>query len=207
MKLLVLCLLFGAALATTDSSENQLNNEESGLINGEVLNVEDPDMQDIADPESVDETELSEAEHGDSAERAKRSCGTRTGSTYRPSTWYRHGSRSYIYFTTQRHWALAQRSCEAQGGTLAVAHNSGTSNFLKALASGTAAWIGLSDAQYDNYWLWINGERYVYGNWCSGEPNNYKRQDESCTCINWSSAKCWNDLNCKSSLGYICEKK
>ncbi|XP_072315323.1 ladderlectin-like [Eucyclogobius newberryi] len=199
MKLLVLCLLFGAALATTDSSENQLNNEESGLINGEVLNVEDPDMQDIADPESVDETELSEAEHGDSAERAKRS--------YRPRTWYRHGSRSYIYFTTRRHWALAQRSCEAQGGTLAVAHNSGTSNFLKALASGTAAWIGLSDAQYDNYWLWINGERYVYGNWCSGEPNNYKRQDESCTCINWSSAKCWNDLNCKSSLGYICEKK
>jgi hypothetical protein len=67
-------------------------------------------------------------------------------------------------------------------------------------------WIGLTDAQEENIWLWIsNGNKLVdggYVNWASGEPTN-SGCDENC--VNLLSSGFWNDYQCHANAQYICE--
>ncbi|KAK7909293.1 hypothetical protein WMY93_013977 [Mugilogobius chulae] len=163
MKLLLLCLLFGAVVALTTGMEK---------------------------PESVDEPEMSEA---------KRSvcCGSGSWCTYR--------GRRYILITSAQIWAVANRHCQNLGGTLAVIHSSTTNTFLRNFAQRRSIWIGFSDAQYNNYWFWANGERTRYTRWCRGQPNNY-RGIQNCAYLNYSS-NCWDDVYCTYRYPYICERK
>ncbi|CAL1591085.1 unnamed protein product [Knipowitschia caucasica] len=179
MKLLLLCLLFGVAVAQT--TYEPIGDEQ---VNG-------PDDTDIA---ATDEAETS-------PERAKRSC-------CNPGSWCTgtRGSSQYVYIPTARNWAHAQVHCVALGGSLAVVHDSATDEFLKRLAQGRRAWIGLSDAQYNNVWLWSNSDPLRFTKFCRGEPNN-KGGNEGCTEINFSSAKCWNDEKCENRRPFICQKK
>ncbi|KAK7909501.1 hypothetical protein WMY93_014185 [Mugilogobius chulae] len=218
MKLLLLCLLFGAVVALTTAAP-----AEPEPNNGAKPNVEDPDMQDpesvdememsedpesvdememSEDPESVDEMEMSEAENEDSAEN---SCNPRC----KPRTWCTgsrtRSGRQYIYIPSTTHWAYAQYYCQYIGGTLAVIQDRATDNFLKNLAHGRAAWIGYSDAEYNGYWFWANGERAQYSNWCRGEPNNLGGR-QACAVINWTHLKCWDDQNCDTYRPFICQK-
>ncbi|KAK7909294.1 hypothetical protein WMY93_013978 [Mugilogobius chulae] len=209
MKLLLLCLLFGAVVALTTAAP-----AEPEPNNGDDLNVEDPDMQGMEKPESVDEPEMSEgmekpesvdepemseAENVDSAERAKRSVCCRSGS------WCTYRGRRYILITSAQIWAVANRHCQNLGGTLAVIHSSTKNTFLRNFAQRRSIWIGFSDAQYNNYWFWANGERTRYTRWCRGQPNNY-RGIQNCAYLNYSS-NCWDDVYCTYRYPYICERK
>ncbi|KAK7909502.1 hypothetical protein WMY93_014186 [Mugilogobius chulae] len=205
MKLLLLCLLFGAVVALTTAAP-----AEPEPNNGDDLNVEDPDMQGMEKPESVDEPEMSEAENVDSAERAKRSV------CCRPGSWCTYGGRRYILISSARNWAQANvtplmhlmRHCQGLGGTLAVVRSSTFNTFLRNTAANRRSiWIGFSDAQYNNYWFWANGERTRYTKWCRGQPNNGSGKDrENCAYLNYSS-NCWYDVPCTYRLPYICERK
>ncbi|KAK7909292.1 hypothetical protein WMY93_013976 [Mugilogobius chulae] len=174
MKLLLLCLLFGAVVALTTAAP-----AEPEPNNGDDLNVEDPDMQGMEKPESVDETEMSEAENVDSAER---------------------GEPNLKQFNL-----FCSRHCQNLGGTLAVIHSSTKNTFLRNFAQRRSIWIGFSDAQYNNYWFWANGERTRYTRWCRGQPNNY-RGNQNCAYLNYSS-NCWDDVYCTYRYPYICERK
>ncbi|KAK7909504.1 hypothetical protein WMY93_014188 [Mugilogobius chulae] len=200
MKLLLLCLLFGAVVALTTAAP-----AEPEPNNGDDLNVEDPKMQGkqilsskVAEPESV-EAEMSEAENAESAERAKRSV------CCRPGSWCTYGGRRYILISSARNWAQANRHCQGLGGTLAVVHNSATNTFLRTVANRKNIWIGFSDAQYNNYWFWANGERTRYTKWCRGQPDN-AGGNQNCAYLNYGS-NCWYDLICTYRLPYICERK
>ncbi|KAK7909295.1 hypothetical protein WMY93_013979 [Mugilogobius chulae] len=170
MKLLLLCLLFGAVVALTTAAP-----AEPEPNNGDDLNVEDPDMQ------------------------GKRSVCCRSGS------WCTYGGRRYILITSAQIWAVANRHCQGLGGTLAVIHSSTKNTFLRNFAQRRHIWIGFSDAQYNNYWFWANGERTRYTRWCRGQPNNY-RGIENCAYLNYGS-NCWDDVYCTYRLPYICERK
>ncbi|KAK7909505.1 hypothetical protein WMY93_014189 [Mugilogobius chulae] len=191
MKLLLLCLLFGAVVALTTAAP-----AEPEPNNGDDLNVEDPKMQEVAEPESV-EAEMSEAENAESAERAKRSV------CCNPGHWCTHGGRRYVYITSSR--TFIQLHCQALGGTLAVAHDLAKYYFLKMMSQGRNCWIGFSDAQYNGVWLWANGERTRYARWCSRQPDNAGGR-ENCSLF-YPSGLCMYDVVCTAGLPYICERK
>ncbi|KAJ0055525.1 hypothetical protein NL108_005395 [Boleophthalmus pectinirostris] len=203
MKLLVVFLLLCATVAHgQDEPEFEPQLPEDSLAEEDQLNSSDEmKSDDIDDAEMSEDNSLAQEKN---AESRGHKC-DRIGSL-RPGVWYNYRGRNYIYLPYRRPWAYAQNHCLQLGGTLATVHNSVVNSFLKRLAQGDPAWIGFSDAQYDRFWFWINGERLVYANWCRGEPNNYHgRQD--CAIINWTRAKCWDDQKCKQSFPYICEKK
>ncbi|MED6279313.1 hypothetical protein CHARACLAT_033158 [Characodon lateralis] len=69
----------------------------------------------------------------------------------------------------------------------------------------TVTWVGGSDAQEENQWLWSDGTSFQFTNWCPGEPNNLYQQH--CLTINNAGQKCWDDYQCRSKKPFICAKK
>ncbi|KAK7909500.1 hypothetical protein WMY93_014184 [Mugilogobius chulae] len=143
-------------------------------------------------------TGLSSAQDGNTLRRVKRAL-------CNPGTWCPYGDREYLFVSDPRQWAYAQLHCQAMDGTLAVIQNKPTNEFLRTLSSRMDAWIGLSDAQLDWVWLWINSERAGFRNWCRGEPNNYGG-NQHCTVMNYNGENCWDDQDCTSYRPYICER-
>ena len=92
-------------------------------------------------------------------------------------------------------------------------------------ASEVTYWIGLSDQEKEDEWIWTDGSLLVnYTNWGNNNPNN-KNGNQNCGHIakgsfqmtlqkglySWSYTFSgyngeWNDLECYAQLGYICEQ-
>ncbi|XP_039677802.1 galactose-specific lectin nattectin-like [Perca fluviatilis] len=95
-----------------------------------------------------------------------------------PRGWTRYNGRCFLYFPTAMTWSNAERNCQSLGGNLASVHNVHEYHEIQRLIVKTsyeheAAWIGGSDAQQKNIWLWSDSSRFIYVNWCRGEPNNF----------------------------------
>uniref|UniRef100_A0A8C6SUQ0 C-type lectin domain-containing protein n=1 Tax=Neogobius melanostomus TaxID=47308 RepID=A0A8C6SUQ0_9GOBI len=120
--------------------------------------------------------------------------------------WQTFNGRSFIFLANAVTWAHAQQHCLTLGGTLATVHNHEEEAFVKRVAGGKDAWIGLSDAQQDGFWFWINGNPLAYTNWCAGEPNNVHGIPQECVVINFSANKCWDDERCSVQRPFVCMK-
>uniref|UniRef100_A0A8C6SXF7 C-type lectin domain-containing protein n=1 Tax=Neogobius melanostomus TaxID=47308 RepID=A0A8C6SXF7_9GOBI len=101
---------------------------------------------------------------------------------------------------------LIQQRCQYLGATLASIRTRREEAFVKRLAKWQDAWIGLSDAQQDGFWFWINGDPLRYTNWCAGEPNNAGGNPQECVVINFSANKCWDDERCSVQRPFVCMK-
>uniref|UniRef100_A0A669AZV6 C-type lectin domain-containing protein n=1 Tax=Oreochromis niloticus TaxID=8128 RepID=A0A669AZV6_ORENI len=60
----------------------------------------------------------------------------------------------------------------------------------EASQASERTWIGGSDGQQEGYWFWIDGTRFTYTNWCSGEPTSMER----CIEMNFSGKSSKNFL-------------
>jgi len=67
-------------------------------------------------------------------------------------------------------WSNATVYCEEMGAALTSIHSSGENEFL--WSEFGAGWIGLSDADNETFWKWVDGSKINYVNWVPGEPNN-----------------------------------
>jgi len=67
-------------------------------------------------------------------------------------------------------WSNAKVYCEEMGAVLTSIHSSGENGFLWSEFGG--GWFGLSDADNETFWKWVDGSQINYVNWKSGEPNN-----------------------------------
>ena len=73
-------------------------------------------------------------------------------------------------------------------------------------------WIGLSDADHEGVWKWVDGTRLTgYENWRSGQPNNFGG-GQDCAGIRMGihfdkvyDAE-WHDHPCEKKKRFICEK-
>ena len=73
-------------------------------------------------------------------------------------------------------------------------------------------WIGLSDADHEGVWKWVDGTELIgYKNWRSDQPNN-AGSGQDCAGIRMGShygkeynAE-WHDNSCQNKKGFICEK-
>ncbi|XP_018558975.2 ladderlectin [Lates calcarifer] len=125
--------------------------------------------------------------------------------------WTNINGRYFRFVPKHLTWAQAERNCQSMGGNLASVHSTQEYNNIQWLIKNTIyehkkTWIGGSDAQENNIWLWSDGTTFRYSHWCRGEPNNGAGQ-QHCMQMNYGARKCWDDLQCNRRLPSICAKK
>jgi len=90
------------------------------------------------------------------------------------------------------------------GGDLASIHTDSMNDYFYSLTDGSSHyWIGFSDQETEGTFVWADGSCSDFTQWNDGEPN--QMGDEDCTTF-WSESPRWNDWNCGSQAGYICQK-
>nr|XP_013855075.1 PREDICTED: galactose-specific lectin nattectin-like [Austrofundulus limnaeus] len=119
-------------------------------------------------------------------------------------SWSEYRGRCFHFFGSSLSWAKAQTN-------LTSLRDFDEYNFLQNLIYSSSheykeTWIGGSDVQEVGVWLWSDGRRMRYTNWCPHEPNNLNNA-ERCLEMNHSGRKCWNDLNCDARLPSVCSRK
>ncbi|XP_028420053.1 ladderlectin-like isoform X2 [Perca flavescens] len=127
-----------------------------------------------------------------------------------PRGWTRYNGRCFLYVPTAMTWANAERNCQSLGGNLASVHNIQEYHEIQRLIVKTSfeskeTWIGGSDAQQNDIWLWSDGSRFIYVNWCRGEPNN-NRGSQHCLKMNYGEGNCWDDFECYTHYPFVCSK-
>lgn len=90
--------------------------------------------------------------------------------------------------------AVAHRLPDLPGGDITVAYWLGG---FQSFGSGGEPF---------NDWQWVTGEFFVYTNWASGEPNQYKGEEEDCLHPHPDKGPLWNDASCDRLWGgYVVE--
>ncbi|KAK7156661.1 hypothetical protein R3I94_006641 [Phoxinus phoxinus] len=124
-----------------------------------------------------------------------------------PAEWIEFGHHCYKYFSQLTNWITAERNCQSHGANLASVHNKLENDFLlsRLPSSSTRSWVGAHDGVQEGEWLWSDGTKFFYTNWCPGEPSN-SHGSENCLEINWTYSHCWNNAPCSNSKSYVCVK-
>ncbi|XP_061470470.1 hepatic lectin-like isoform X2 [Rhineura floridana] len=124
-------------------------------------------------------------------------CGSRS------REWEYFDGECYHFSVQRATWHTAKSHCEERNSSLVVVNDEAEQNFLESQARTENFWIGLTDADNEGEWRWIDGTNYRngYKKWKKGEPNNHDHKED---CAHLSGE--WNDLACNASMFYVCEK-
>uniref|UniRef100_A0A3B1KDA8 C-type lectin domain-containing protein n=1 Tax=Astyanax mexicanus TaxID=7994 RepID=A0A3B1KDA8_ASTMX len=112
---------------------------------------------------------------------------------------------SYYYISTEKKiWSNAKKDCRKRGADLVIINSREEQEFIKR--ENKYVWIGLTDAEEEGVWKWVDGSPLTTRFWKSGEPNNVLG-NENCAAFSPLSEKnkAWNDIICLDIAGWTCE--
>ncbi|XP_056256209.1 CD209 antigen-like protein C [Seriola aureovittata] len=131
-----------------------------------------------------------------------------------PVDWQLFNNSCYFISRVQRDWAESRSYCQSKGAHLAIIHTAEEQTFLwNLLPRGhwNAYWFGITDAQTEDQWKWVDGTPLVGGFWEVGEPNNHINEDcgyiVKTRVLTRVPIRSWYDAPCTMALPYICEKE
>ena len=111
----------------------------------------------------------------------------------------------YTLRNTKLSWSDAKAACQAEGKQLASVHSASENIALLTAAAGNKVWIGGTDAASEGTWKWSStGTPLSYTNWASGQPYNYKGNED---CVEVYSDGRWNDNDCPNQREFVCERR
>ncbi|KAJ0055308.1 hypothetical protein NL108_014211 [Boleophthalmus pectinirostris] len=129
-----------------------------------------------------------------------------------PANWLPFSGSCYFIFHMTKNWEESKMLCERLGAHLAIIKSKKEQDFLwNIIPRGypNLFWIGITDADSEGQWKWVDGTPLVEGFWEEGEPNNHG--DEDCGYIMKAdliiavSIASWYDAPCSKNLPFICE--
>ncbi|KAJ0070399.1 hypothetical protein NL108_007767 [Boleophthalmus pectinirostris] len=115
--------------------------------------------------------------------------------------------KCYQFFTSPRKAADAEYFCQDNfsGGHLAAITNSNIHNEMMNLMrqnGGTRrTWVGGIRFLDTGRFVWLDGSRWVFADWLSGEPNNTADLED---CIEVLASGEFNDFTCWEPQAFIC---
>ena len=120
---------------------------------------------------------------------------------------------SYACFTGCETWEEAEKFCENLGGHLVVINSQEENDVVWSLVNadgGKSYFIGLSDAENEGVWKWVNGDPLDYQNWNYNEPNAFNEFEDYAEFSFRVEGGVWNDSNFEihyddAVLGFVCE--
>jgi hypothetical protein len=102
-------------------------------------------------------------------------------------------------------WRDADQTCQKKQGHLASV-TSATANYLVQTisieATTAGVWIGGHYETKVGRWLWVDGKRWSYTNWASGQPKRVS--GDNCLSYNATSGQ-WSAAACATQLPYLCK--
>ncbi len=118
------------------------------------------------------------------------------------------GGRCYRGFTQNATFSQASAVCQGWGGTLtsiaSAEENAAVRKVADGVCPGGLPWIGLTDAEVEGTWKWLDGTPYGYKNWSPNEPNDYLNSEDA---VQMLVAGTWNDAGATGVLGcLVCER-
>ncbi|XP_049328349.1 C-type lectin domain family 4 member M-like [Astyanax mexicanus] len=120
------------------------------------------------------------------------------------ASWKKFGSSHYYISTEAKTWDKARQNCRERGADLVIINSKEEQEFIKR--ENKYVWIGLSDADEEGVWKWVDGSPLTTKYWNTGEPNDYAKAED---CAVFKDGKdtleTWNDLPCCYENLWICE--
>ncbi|XP_074051652.1 C-type lectin domain family 4 member K-like isoform X2 [Macrotis lagotis] len=114
----------------------------------------------------------------------------------------------YYFSCTDKSWAEAEEYCMSQSSHLASVTSVDEQKFLSEKSNVHWHWIGLTRREDKMTFHWTDGTSYDANKtkafWNSNEPNNLNN-NEHCVHLSRKGLTSWNDLNCNSSIKFICK--
>jgi len=75
----------------------------------------------------------------------------------KPKNTVKFGGHEYALIEEKVTWHIAKRMCEEMGGHLATLETSGEMNIVKQLTGSQTIWLGATDEQEDDVYIWVTG--------------------------------------------------
>ncbi|KAK2826128.1 hypothetical protein Q5P01_020342 [Channa striata] len=137
--------------------------------------------------------------------------------------WFLMNSTCYFHAkspsNTLKNWADSKADCVSRGASLAVIDTweeqlnlfenlpKTDSNLRPWWRRPGALWIGLTDAETEGTWLWVNNVTLKDGGyWIQGEPNNHKNSENCAAFMKIDNPRnSWFDSNCQDQKEWLCE--
>uniref|UniRef100_A0A3P8NHA2 C-type lectin domain-containing protein n=1 Tax=Astatotilapia calliptera TaxID=8154 RepID=A0A3P8NHA2_ASTCA len=119
----------------------------------------------------------------------------------------RYIQRGWIYFkhslyyvsSTENTWNDSREDCLQRGADLVIINS--REEQLK-----NRTWIGLTDAEKEQTWKWVDGTTPTISFWYIGEPNNVDGGEDCGEIYFYKRENSWNDAPCGRKNVWICEK-
>ncbi|KAL4233318.1 hypothetical protein ACF0H5_008000 [Mactra antiquata] len=127
-----------------------------------------------------------------------------------PHGWMEYDNSCYLFSKEEEQWTHAAILCSALGSKLVEIETKDENNFLTTFIDlyNEIYWIGLSDVQKEDDWMWMDSKETLtnlgYSNWFNQQPDNVNG-NENCGRIAPNTSGAWNDFHCTATHRYICE--
>uniref|UniRef100_A0AAR2IT75 C-type lectin domain-containing protein n=1 Tax=Pygocentrus nattereri TaxID=42514 RepID=A0AAR2IT75_PYGNA len=124
--------------------------------------------------------------------------------------WKYFSDSIYCITTVTKSWSESRKDCTSKGADLLLINSREEQEFISKVFGSSEAWIGLTDAEKEGDWKWVNGSALTQSFWWTGEPNDYGNED--CAITGYKRAvsehlSTWADYSCDHLVVGICEKK
>jgi hypothetical protein len=109
-----------------------------------------------------------------------------------PADWNVYQTSCHRFSEEMKTFDDAAKACADQQSSLVNIQSAAENAIVAGLCDTRPCWIGLSEPEDSEEWLWTDGasagrkgEWTGYTNWDDGEPNNYDGHDEDATFMNY----------------------
>uniref|UniRef100_A0A8B9H4K4 C-type lectin domain-containing protein n=1 Tax=Astyanax mexicanus TaxID=7994 RepID=A0A8B9H4K4_ASTMX len=112
---------------------------------------------------------------------------------------------SYYYISSEpKNWTAARQDCRDRDADLVIINSREEQEFIKK--QNEYVWIGLTDADKEKEWKWVDGSPLTTKFWRSGEPSNtYGNENCVAFSIPAMTINAWNDVRCSDDAFGFCE--
>ncbi|KAI4901903.1 hypothetical protein NFI96_013838 [Prochilodus magdalenae] len=118
--------------------------------------------------------------------------------------------RLYVFSQDKLSWNSSRERCKELGGDLAIVNSKEEQDFLgrmvTTVGNSNLYWIGLTDAETEGVWLWVDQTPLLKNlTWWGFPPDDWKANNplgEDCA-VYYTSV--WADMSCSSQEHRICE--
>ncbi|XP_070689391.1 type-2 ice-structuring protein-like [Pempheris klunzingeri] len=123
--------------------------------------------------------------------------------------WQASRGHSYLFVQTPLSWAEAEQNCLNKTAHLASVQTFDEYQFIQGMIQTITlgfpeTWLGASNCQQEDTWLWSDGSHFEHSLWCVMKPD--KEEGHNCLQMNYGANSCWDNTNCTLALPSVCAK-